>query len=420
MVSQYNINNISLLIEKHKEILQLLTTNHNTKLVGGCVRDFLKYGIFAYDIDISTTLKPNEVKEILIKYQKNNKNKKTTILDRDEKYGTIVVLIDNQRYEITTTRADIDCFGRQAKVEFCEDFELDSKRRDFTINALYVGLDCKICDFHNGLEDLQTNTIRFIGDANKRIKEDFLRIVRFFRFTTKFNNFQFNSKIIDIIQKNKKSLLTLSRERIRNELWKLLSYKNWFEGLKSIENYSIISDLFLIKNYTTIDNKNNFFDNTNQANTNKLQYNNEIKYSEVVKLFYFFNYDFVILNEFFEKLKFTNNEKKFVLFLQKNWKCFDNFIKNKLFEMDLKKILYDTMFDNKQDYISSILSLFHQKQQEIILDFINSCVELPIKSSDLIKLGFTGKTLGEIIEKLTTKWIKSNFKATKNQLFDDL
>lgn len=418
MISQCNINKIISLVEKHKEILQVLVAKqHSSKLVGGCVRDFLKYGIFADDIDISTTLKPNEVKEILRKYEQNNKNKKITILDRDEKYGTIVVLIDNQRYEITTTRADIDCFGRQANVKFCEDFELDSNRRDFTINALYVGLDCKIYDFHNGIEDLQNNKINFIGDIEKRIKEDFLRIVRFFRFATKFNNFNFDNSVIGAIKSNKASLKTLSRERIRNELWKMLSYSNWFEGLKSIEHYNIINDLFLVKNYKTIENKSNFFDILITSSTNNTQ---KTSYGEIVKLFYFFDYNFAILNEFFDKLKFTNNEKKFVLFLQKNWNYFDNFKKNNLFEIDLKKILYNAVFDNKKDYIVSILSLFQPKQQEFIINFINSCVELPIKSSDLIELGFTGKKLGEIIEKLKIKWIKNNFKATKNQLFDNL
>ena len=109
---------IEKLVEKHRDILQIISKNESktSKLVGGCVRDFLQFGIFADDIDISTTFLPDEVIELLKNYKKANKNKDVVILDKDKKYGTIVVLIDNVRYEITTTRADIACFGREAKV----------------------------------------------------------------------------------------------------------------------------------------------------------------------------------------------------------------------------------------------------------------------------------------------------------------
>ena len=397
---------IKKLVEKHKEILQVISKNDikTSKLVGGCVRDFLQFGIFADDIDISTTFLPDEVIELLKNYKKVNKNNEIVILDKDNKYGTIVVLIDNVRYEITTTRADIACFGRDAEVTFCENFEEDSKRRDFTINALYVGLDGKFCDFHNGINDLNNGLIRFIGNADKRIKEDYLRIVRFFRFSAKFNNFNFNKEIIKTLQDNKQCLHQLSRERIRSEIWKMLNYKTWFDGLKSIEKCGLIDDIFCLTKYNTTITNDNFFEVFNE------KYNTK-KYMEVIKLFYFFGYNFDILTEFEEKLKLQNDEKKFVVFLKK---CLF-LLKENTLTIELKTIIFHDKMKNN-NYILSILPLLNQEKQRSIVDFAEEIKPLPISANELIKLGYNGAKLGEKLVELTQKWIESDFQASKTKL----
>ena len=245
-------NKVSVLIEKHKDILQLLNSQKSqlAMLVGGCVRDFLMYGKIPEDTDISTTLIPDEVK---------NKMDDVVILDRDKQYGTIVVLFNGVRYEITTTRTDIACFGRQAKVEFCKDFQADSMRRDFTINALYLSIDGEIFDYHGGLQDLKQNKVVFIGDADKRIKEDYLRILRFFRFSTKFDNFDFDGNILSVLKENIGGLANVSRERVKNEMWKMLSYSKWFEGLLALKNTGFIKDVFLLPNGAEMQNDDNMF-----------------------------------------------------------------------------------------------------------------------------------------------------------------
>ena len=394
---------IEKLVEKHKEFLQVISKNDikTSKLVGGCVRDFLQFGIFADDIDISTTFLPDEVVELLKNYKKANKNKDIVILDKDKKYGTIVMLIDSMRYEITTTRADIACFGREAEVEFCESFEEDSKRRDFTINALYVGINCKLCDFHSGIDDLKNGLIRFIGNADKRIKEDYLRIIRFFRFSTKFNNFNFNQEIVKTLQENKNGLHKLSRERIRSEIWKMLSYKTWFDGLKSIEKCELIEDIFCLTNYKTTTSSDIFFEVFDK------KYNTK-KYAEVIKLLYFFDYNFDILITFEEKLKLQNDEKKFIVFLTKCWSLLQE---NEL-NIELKNIIfYDKIKNN--NYILSILPLLNQERQRSIVDFAEEIKPLPISANELIKLGYNGATLGEKLAELTQKWIESDFTDKK-------
>ena len=401
---------IEKLVEKHRNILELLNNKEKNQsmLVGGCVRDFLQFGTFSSDVDISTILKPKEVIEVLKKYKKNNQNQNITILDKDAKYGTIIAIINEQRYEITTTRADIDCFGRQANIEFCESFEVDSNRRDFTINALYVGIDSKIYDFHNGITDLKKQIVNFIGDAEKRIKEDYLRIIRFFRFSAKFDNLNFNNEIIEILQQNKEGLLKLSRERIRSEVYKILDCKNWFLCLKNIEKYGFIENIFLIQHYKTANNL-NFFKNISDA-----------KYTNIVKLFYFFDKNIEIIDKFIENLRFTNEEKKFVVFLKNISNCLINFEKNNELNFKLKVIFFDTIKSNKKDYIYSIFQLLDYKKQEKITEFMKSYKETPIKADDLIKLGYSGRKLGEKLEQTKENWIKNNFTSTKEQLLSTL
>ena len=371
---------IEKLVEKHRNILELLNNKEKNQsmLVGGCVRDFLQFGTFSSDVDISTILKPKEVVEILKKSKQNNQNQNITILDKDAKYGTIIAIIKGQRYEITTTRADIDCFGRQANVEFCESFEVDSNRRDFTINALYVGIDSKIYDFHNGITE------------------------------AKFDNLNFNNEIIEILQQNKEGLLKLSRERIRSELWKILDCKNWFYCLKNIEKYGFIENIFLIKHYKTANNL-NFFNNISDA-----------KYTNIVKLFYFFDKNIEIIDKFIENLRFTNEEKKFVVFLKNISNCLINFEKNNELNFKLKVIFFDTIKSNKKEYIYSIFQLLDDKKQEKITEFMKSYKETPIKANDLIKLGYSGKKLGEKLEQTKENWIKNNFTSTKEQLLSTL
>ena len=397
--------NTNKLIQQHILILEILNQNNkdNAKFVGGCVRDYLKYNTISQDIDISTILEPNEVISIIKDYKKNKNNNKECniiILDKDKAYGTIIVIFENkktnqkQKYEITTTRADISCFGRQAQVKFCKDFKQDSIRRDFTINALYLGIDGEILDFHNGIEDLNNNRIIFIGDANSRIKEDYLRIVRFFRFATKFNNFNFDKSVLDIITANKNELNILSRERIRSEIFKMLEYDNWFFGLKSLHNNNLIKNIFQIETYNI---------NTDE---NKNLNNN------LLKLFYFFNYDKNIMEELKEKLKFTKEEKKFCDFFTN---IFNISKKGTEFNIELKIQIY-----NNSEMFLICKELFNKEIQEKIEIFIKNIKKLPITTQDLIDAGFSGKVLGEKIKAITKIWIENDFKITKNELLKQI
>lgn len=386
--------NFDLLLKLHKPILELLNDNgvsykENAKLVGGCVRDFLLSGKISNDVDVSTIIKPLKVIERLKKYRKNFKESKFTILDRDIAYGTVVAIIGNTRYEITTTRSDIRCFGRQAEVQFCNDFCKDSKRRDFTINALYLGLDGEILDFYNGIDDLKKGVVRFIGDPKKRIEEDFLRIIRFFRFATKFNCFEFDNAVLQTIISMKYGLKNISRERIRNEIFKLLEYENWFEGLTKIADNNLIEDIFLLKNY--------------EINGKK-----PVRFfkSKIASLFYFFNYSYSSMNILKSSLRFMKEEFEFADFLTSLWKLTNSGVD---FNIDSKMLIYYS-YNKNSKYVYDAVDIIQDNDvfNKIEL-FLTKIKPLNIDAYSLMKDGFSGKELGDKIRQLEKEWVESDF-----------
>ncbi|MBT5955924.1 MAG: CCA tRNA nucleotidyltransferase, partial [Candidatus Marinimicrobia bacterium] len=142
----------------------------NIKLVGGAVRNAIRKKV-TNDLDLAVNIEPEKVKEIL-------KKNKVKFYDVSKGHGTISLISKLNKIEITCLRKDIKTYGRKAKVKFTKSFELDSERRDFTINAIYSNLDGDIYDPHDGYKDLKKNIIKFIGIPEKRIIEDRLRLLR--------------------------------------------------------------------------------------------------------------------------------------------------------------------------------------------------------------------------------------------------
>ena len=148
------------------------------RFVGGCVRDTIT-GQVVHDIDIATHEPPDRVMALL--QRANLKAVPTGIA-----HGTVTAVVDKEHFEITTLRLDVATDGRRADVAFTEDWVEDAARRDFTINALSMTMDGIVHDPFGGLDDLDNGRVRFVGDPETRIKEDVLRILRFFRFHGKF------------------------------------------------------------------------------------------------------------------------------------------------------------------------------------------------------------------------------------------
>lgn len=186
------------------------------RIVGGAVRDAL-LGVEVADVDLATPLRPEEV---TLRLETCGIKAVPTGID----HGTITAVSEGRTFEITTLRRDVSTDGRRATVAFSSDWQEDAARRDFTINALYADpLSGQIFDYFGGLQDLENRIVRFIGNAGQRIAEDHLRILRFFRFHARFGTGEPDASALKACAASANSLMALSRERIADELMKLLA-----------------------------------------------------------------------------------------------------------------------------------------------------------------------------------------------------
>ncbi len=219
--------------EAIKAIAVLEQQGFEAKLAGGCVRDRL-LGLDPKDFDIATTALPDEV---IKTFTKRGIQTVPTGID----HGTITAVMGKTNIEITTLRVDAETFGRKAKVAFGNlSFEQDAARRDFTINALYEDKDGKIYDYHGGEKDLAAKVLRFVGNAKERIEEDYLRILRFYRFWARFN-FTADAEARAAVALHKDGLKNISQERITSELVTMLAYNPIETQLNEMSDNGILA-----------------------------------------------------------------------------------------------------------------------------------------------------------------------------------
>lgn len=184
------------------------------RVVGGAVRNALM-GLPVGDIDMATTLPPQDVVE-------RAKEAGIKAVPTGIDHGTVTLVVDGEGYEVTTLRRDVTTDGRHAEVAFGTDWKEDVERRDLTINALYADASGEVIDLIGGLADIETKTVRFIGDAATRIAEDHLRILRFFRFFAYYGSGRPDADGLRASARAKDKLSTLSAERVWSEMKKLL------------------------------------------------------------------------------------------------------------------------------------------------------------------------------------------------------
>lgn len=193
------------------------------RAVGGAVRNSL-IGEAVTELDIATTAPPDEAKRRL-------EAAGFRIAPTGIEHGTITAIADGHSYEVTTLRRDVETFGRHATVAFGRDWKTDAERRDFTMNALSATADGSVYDYVGGYPDLLERRVRFIGDPAQRIAEDYLRILRFFRFHASYGRGAFDPEGLHACIAGRAGLAQLSRERIRMELMKLLVARNAVEAV---------------------------------------------------------------------------------------------------------------------------------------------------------------------------------------------
>ncbi|MBK1841793.1 CCA tRNA nucleotidyltransferase [Azospirillum sp. YIM B02556] len=187
----------------------------DARFVGGCVRDAW-LGRPVKDIDIATHAPPERVMELL-------QDAGIRVIPTGIAHGTVTALCGGKPYEITTLRRDVETFGRHARVEFTDDWIEDAARRDLTMNALSCTPDGTMFDPFGGLADLAAGRVRFVGDARRRIEEDVLRLLRFFRFHAHYGRGEPDAEALAACRDLAPQLPTLSGERVRGELFRLLT-----------------------------------------------------------------------------------------------------------------------------------------------------------------------------------------------------
>lgn len=207
----------------------------SARFVGGCVRDSL-LGVEPKDIDVATTLTPDRVIEAL-------KAAHLGFAPTGVEHGTVTAISDHKGVEVTTLRADVSTDGRRATVAFTRDWKIDAQRRDFTVNALYLTPALEFFDPVGGLADLVARRVRFIGDPDRRIEEDYLRILRFFRFSARFSA-AFDEPGLEACTRLKDGIGRLSAERVGDELMKLLSLPSPEASLAKMAAAGILGEVW--------------------------------------------------------------------------------------------------------------------------------------------------------------------------------
>lgn len=205
------------------------------RVAGGAVRNAL-LKIPVADVDLATTLSPEAVSAAC-------EAAGLTVHPTGIDHGTVTVVSDHHPYEVTTLRHDIETDGRRARVKFTDDWQADAARRDFTMNALYCDERGKIYDFTDGYRDISRNRISFVGSASQRIQEDYLRILRFFRFHACFGRGAPDKVALPACVRHRKGLDGLSAERIRQEMFKLLAAPGAVPTLKLMAKHGVLGHL---------------------------------------------------------------------------------------------------------------------------------------------------------------------------------
>ena len=375
--------------------------NNEVRYVGGCIRKILNKQEVD-DIDLATNIEPSKVLEIL---KKNN----IDFYESGIEHGTVTARIDDFTFEITSLRKDISTDGRHAKVQFSDSWYEDASRRDFTFNSIYADLNGNLYDPFNGKKDLEAREVKFIGNAETRIKEDYLRILRYVRFFLNYSKNDHSDEIQKIIRQNINGVAQISPDRLLNELKKLFSTSSFLKLPKDKFCLEIINLIFpQLKNVLIFKNVKNHVTEVIKSNDFifliSLMIIDETDNSE------YFLYKFNISSENKKRIRFLNN-------------IFSKPLDKNLFsEKNLWKILY---FHGNQ-HLNDLINFKIVKNKKIdskinkIKKFFNnqSAHKFNIKAKDLMeKFNMKeGKELGQKLKEIETFWIDNSFKITDKQI----
>jgi poly(A) polymerase len=368
----------------------IAVTGGEARVAGGAVRNALM-GEVVGDIDLATTLSPQKIMEIF-------KFAGHSVYPTGIDHGTVTVVIGGHTYEITTLRKDMTTDGRRAVVSFTDDWREDALRRDFTMNALYCDVNGKIYDYANGYEDILRNRIIFVGAPAVRIKEDYLRILRYFRFLSAYKNLKPDNAGLAACVKLRKGLFTLSAERIAQEMFKLLVGPRTVLILKLLAKHNVLKNI--------------------------IAYNDEFRTISRLP-------PDPILRAFVLAKKPSALQEEWRL-SKEQAKRIESLLETplpspKLRENEQRRILYGI---GEQAWCDSVHVAWARSRAPLTDRTWKRMVSLPsrwpvpifpVSGRDLLELGHTpGPNMGADLKQLEERWIASDFKPSKQDLLESL
>ena len=383
------------------DAINSFSSDSEIRYVGGCVRKIINKEKVD-DIDLATNLDPQKVCEVL-------KENKINYYETGIEHGTITAIIDEYKFEITTLREDISTDGRHAKVQFSKDWKEDASRRDFTINSIYSDREGNLFDPFDGRKDLENGLVKFIGNSDIRIKEDYLRILRYLRFFTNYSKHPHNPELIRKLKMNIGGISKLSKERLFDELKKISQSENLEKIAKNKISLELLQIIFPeLKNII-------IFSKLNSYKRSILEENDFIFMLSLMIIDDSDNTDY-----FFYKFNISKKD-------QKRIKIINDFYQEKIssktfLENRMNRIFY---YDGKQA-VCDILNYHLIKSKKIeknLMDLIHlyknkSIPKMPI-GADTLMTKFNipeGKQLGSKLKTIEEEWVKNNFKISDKQI----
>ena len=383
------------------DAINSFSSDSEIRYVGGCVRKIINKEKVD-DIDLATNLDPQKVCEAL-------KENKINYYETGIEHGTITAIIDEYKFEITTLREDISTDGRHAKVQFSKDWKEDASRRDFTINSIYSDREGNLFDPFDGRKDLENGLVKFIGNSDIRIKEDYLRILRYLRFFTNYSEHPHNPELIRKLKMNIGGISKLSKERLFDELKKISQLENLEKIAKNRISLELLQIIFPeLKNIIIFSKLNSY------------------KRSILEEKDFIFMLSLMIIDDsdntdyFFYKFNISKKDQKRIKIIND---FYQEKISSKTFsENRMNRIFY---YDGKQA-VCDILNYHLIKSKKIeknLMDLIHlyknkSIPKMPI-GADTLMTKFNipeGKQLGTKLKTIEEEWVKNNFKISDKQI----
>lgn len=390
-----------------KKVINILG---DARLVGGCVRDaILKKPI--KDVDVATSKTPDEVTKLL-------EAAGIKVIPTGIKHGTVTAVQNKSTIEITTLRRDVECYGRHAEVEFTDDWKEDAARRDFTFNSLSMDLEGNIYDYFGGIADLHRGMVKFVGDPEARVQEDYLRILRYFRFETYYAHGTHTKHTPSLAAciKFADKLEELSGERIQSEMLKLLRAEDPFHVLMLMREEGVLQHIIP--------------GSTQYVDLEAIQHMVQIEHEEgsvmpsqdaIIRLALLFEAGRKQVQELCSRWKCSNAHREQLLELVEPE---DSVIIDHSHDEDAQKRILVRI--GKDKFIRQLLYCWAKDTENQYLVAYKSMLALantwkipqfPVKGQDLLGLGIKeGKRVGELLEKTFDVWEEGGYKLSKAKL----